>query len=153
MSLPNGYDLTGGATDITKSPNYPGGTGSGADATPIGKYSRPTSVFRNQSGPLFVLTYAETELLLAEAATRGYSVTGSAATHYKNAVSAGLQSLAKFGTATTISAATADAYATAHPLVTSTALKQINEQYWATTSILQNFIEAWSNWRRSGYLN
>lgn len=151
LGLPNGYDLAGGATDISKSPNYPGATGTGTNVTPIGKYSRPTNAFRNQSGPLFVLTYAETELLLAEAATRGYAVSGTAATHYKNAVSAGLQSLAKFGTATAIDAATADAYATAHPLVTATALKQINEQYWATTSILQNFIEAWNNWRRSGY--
>ncbi|WP_207766409.1 SusD/RagB family nutrient-binding outer membrane lipoprotein [Siphonobacter curvatus] len=151
LGLPNGYDLSGGATDITKAPNYPGATGTGNDVTPLGKYSRPTNVFRNQSGPLFVLTYAETELLLAEAATRGYTVTGSAATHYKNAVSAGLQSLAKFGTTVAIDAATADAYATAHPLVAANALKQINEQYWATTSILQNFIEAWSNWRRSGY--
>ncbi len=30
-------------------------------------------------------------------------------------------------------------------------LKQINEQYWATTGILWNFVEAWNNWRRSGY--
>ncbi|WP_369679119.1 SusD/RagB family nutrient-binding outer membrane lipoprotein [Siphonobacter sp. BAB-5385] len=151
LGLPNGYDLSGGATDISKSPNYPGATGSDKNVTPIGNYSRPTNIFRNMNGPLFVLTYAETELLLAEAATRGYTVSGTAATHYKNAVSAALQSLAKFGTAGAIDAATADAYATAHPLVAANALKQINEQYWATTSILQNFIEAWSNWRRSGY--
>ncbi|WP_080237519.1 SusD/RagB family nutrient-binding outer membrane lipoprotein [Spirosoma rigui] len=151
LGLPNGYDLNGGATDITKSPGYPGGTGTGGDVTPIGKYSRPTLLFRSRNAPLFVLTYAETELLLAEAATRGFAVTGSAAQHYKNGVAAGIQSLAKFGTAATIDAATATAYADAHPLVAANALKQINEQYWATTGLLQNFGEAWNNWKRSGF--
>jgi hypothetical protein len=98
-----------------------------------------------------VLTYAETELLLAEAVTRGFAVSGTAAQHYKNGVAAGIQSLAKFGTAAAIDAATATAYADAHPLVTASALKQINEQYWATTGLLQNFGEAWNNWKRSGF--
>ncbi|GAB3549764.1 SusD/RagB family nutrient-binding outer membrane lipoprotein [Spirosoma fluminis] len=151
LGLPNGYDMNGGATDISKSPGYPGGTGTGADATPIGKYSRPTLIYRNRSAPIFVLTYAEVELLLAEAATRGFSVGGTAADHYKKGVSAGIQSLGKYGAAAVIDAATADAYAAAHPLVAANALKQINEQYWATTGILQNFQEAWNNWKRSGY--
>jgi hypothetical protein len=152
LGLPNGYDMNGGATDITKAPGFPGATGTGGDATPIGKYSRPTAVFRARSGPLFVLTYAETELLLAEAATRGFSVgTTTAAAHYHNAVSAGIQSLGRYGAAAEITPAVADAYATAHPLVAATALKQINEQYWATTGILFNFVESWNNWKRSGY--
>lgn len=153
--LPSGWDLNGGTTDISNSPGYPGGTGSGNDFTPIGKYSRPrTSVYGSLYSPQFILTYAETELLLAEAAVRGWSVGGTAITHYRNGVSAALQSLTVFGANATISAATADAYALANPLdVTSTnaSLKMINEQYWATTGILLNFVEAWNNWRRSGY--
>ena len=31
------------------------------------------------------------------------------------------------------------------------ALKQINEQIWATTGILFNFTESWNNWKRSGF--
>ena len=153
--LPNGWDMNGGTTDISLSPGYPGGTGSGADFTPIGKYSRPrTSVYTDLNSAQFILTYAETELLLAEAAVRGWSVGATAAAHYKNGVSAALQSLATLSANAAISAATADAYATANPLnVSSTAasLKMINEQYWATTGILMNFVEAWNNWRRSGY--
>lgn len=153
--LPNGWDLNGGATDISNSPGYPGGTGAGADFTPIGKYSRPrTSVYGNLNSAQFVLTYAETELLLAEAAVRGWSVGGTAATHYRNGVSAALQSLTTLSANSAISAATADAYAAANPLDVSTAnasLKMINEQYWATTGIQMNFLEAWNNWRRSGY--
>ncbi|PWJ57135.1 SusD-like starch-binding protein associating with outer membrane [Dyadobacter jejuensis] len=151
IGLPNGYDLNGGATDISNAPNYPGPSGSGANVTPIGKYSRPTSFYRDRSAPLFVLTYAQTELLLAEAATRGFSVGGTAADHYMKAVSAGIQSLAPFGSNAAIGAATADAYAAEHPLVEAMALQQINEQYWATTGLLFNFVEAWNNWKRTGY--
>lgn len=151
LGLPNGYDMNGGATDISKSAGYPGGTGTGADVTPIGKYSRPTGIYRSRSGPIFVLTYAQTELLLAEAVTRGFAVGGTAAAHYKNGLSAGIQSVGKYGAAAVIDAATADAYAAAHPLDAANALKQINEQYWATTGIQFNFVEAWSNWKRSGF--
>lgn len=155
VGMPNGYDLAGGTTDVTKRSDYPGSTGTGSDVYPLGKYSRPTTaVYLGRSAPEFVLTYAETELLLAEAAVRGWTVTGSAATHYANGVSAALQSLATFSAAAAISATTADAYAAAHPLDVSSAnasLKQINEQYWATNGLLFNFIEAWTNWRRSGY--
>jgi hypothetical protein len=153
--LPNGWDLNGGATDIANSPGYPGGTGAGADFTPIGKYSRPrTSVYGNLNNAQFILTYAETELLLAEAAVRGWNVGGTAVGHYRNAVSAALQSLGTLGADATISAATADAYAAANPLdvsSTTASLKMINEQYWATTGTMLNFVEAWNNWRRSGY--
>jgi hypothetical protein len=154
LGLPNGYDL-GGARDISTSPGYPGGTGSGADATPIGRYSRPrTSIYANRSGNILVLTYAETELLLAEAAARGWNVGGTAAGHYRNGVSAALQSLTTLGANPAISAATADAYALAHPLnITSleASLKQINEQYWATTGSFFSWVENWINWKRSGY--
>lgn len=154
LGLPNGYDLNGGPTDISTSAGYPGGTGTGDDASPIGKYSRPKAIFRDRNGALFILTYAETELLLAEAAARGWSVGATAAQHYKNGVSGGLQSLSAFGASATISSSDADTYAGAHPLDVSTldaSLKQINEQYWATTGSMLNFVESWNNWKRSGY--
>ncbi|THU41096.1 SusD/RagB family nutrient-binding outer membrane lipoprotein [Niastella caeni] len=154
--LPNGWDLNGGATDISNAPGYPGASGSGNDADPIGLYSRPrAAIYTDLNSPQFVLTYAESELLLAEAKVRGWNVGATTASvHYANAVSAALQSLAAFGSSAAISATVANAYAAANPLnVTSTAasLKMINEQYWATTGILMNFVEAWNNWKRSGY--
>jgi len=155
LGMPNGFDLDGGATDITKAPGYPGGTGAGADATSIGKYSRPkTSVYTNLDNSVSIITYAESELLFAEAAARGWNVGPTAAVHYANGVSAGLQALANINSNATISAGTATTYATANPLNTSSlnaSLKMINEQYWATTGTLMNFAEAWSNWRRSGF--
>ncbi|WP_431012721.1 SusD/RagB family nutrient-binding outer membrane lipoprotein, partial [Rahnella sp. PAMC25617] len=79
---PNGYDLKGGTTDVTKEPNYPGPTGAGVDVAPIGAYSRPTAVYRDRNAPVFILTYAEIQLLLADAAARGYSVPSSASAYY-----------------------------------------------------------------------
>jgi hypothetical protein len=153
--MPNGYDLLGGATDISKAPGYPGGTGTGADFAPLGKYSRPrTSLYLKLNGPVFILTYAETELLLSEAAVRNWSVSGSASEHYANAVTGAMQSLTQQDSQTEISAADISNYLTKNPLDISSvdaSLKMINTQYWITTGTNFNFIENWFNWRRSGY--
>lgn len=155
MGLPNGYDLIGGATDIKNSPGYPGATGTGNDVAPLGKYSRPRiSVYLKKNGTLFVLTYPETELLLAEAKARGWNVSGTAADHYKNGVISGMTSLVQLDPTAEITTATATAYANAHPLTTSSleaSLKDINTQYWIVTGSMFNFMENWHNWRRSGY--
>lgn len=162
IGLPNGYDLNGGTTDIAKHPQYPGASGTGADVARVGKYSRPrTSVFVDRSSVNFVLTYAETELLLAEAKVKGWNVGATtAADHYKNGVKAAAASLAQFNptassdAAITKAVAAMDAYLVKNPLnVSSTdaSIKQINEQIWVATGMTFNFIENWSNWRRSGY--
>lgn len=155
LGMPNGYDQNGGATDIKNAPGYPGPAGTGNDANAVGNYSRPnTSFYMSKSAPVFIMTYGETELLLAEAKARGWNVTGTAADHYAKGVSGILQSYAVFNAAGAISPATADAYAAANPLDVSSlnaSLKQINEQIWAGTGTLFNFTEAWTNWRRSGY--
>ncbi len=150
--LPNGYDLTGGAFDIRKRTDYPGGTGSASDLAILGNYSRPrVAVYIQRNAPNFLLTYSETELLLAEAANRGWSVGATAATHYANGVRGAMLSLSQINAAATIDAGTVSAYVTAHPLGTANPLQQINEQYWLEASTTFNFIEGWNNWRRSGY--
>jgi len=165
IGLPNGYDLNGGATDISKSANFPGDAAADPSikddkVARIGKYSRPrTSVYLDRSGTNFILTYGETELMLAEAKVRGWNVSGTAAEHYSKGVTGSVASLAQFNKTTTADpsittavAATA-AFLSANPLASSSeaALKQINEQYWVTTGTLFNFIENWNNWKRSGY--
>lgn len=155
VGMPNGYDQNGGGTDISKEPNYPGSSGTGGDVNVTGKYSRPTTaVYLGLNAPTFVLTYAQTEFLLAEAAVRGWNVGATAAQHYKNALAASLTTYSTYGSAGAISAATASAYATANPLdesSTDASLKQINTEYWILEGTLFDFSEAWSNWRRSGY--
>ncbi|MEP6725279.1 MAG: SusD/RagB family nutrient-binding outer membrane lipoprotein [Bacteroidota bacterium] len=155
MGMPNGYDQNGGATSITTAPGYPGPTGTGADANATGAYSRPTTaVYLSLSAPAFILTYAQTEFLLAEAAVRGWAVGASASVHYANALSASIQTYGQINAVGAISAATANVYAAANPLDVSTtanSLKQINTEYWILTGTIFDFSEAWSNWRRSGY--
>jgi hypothetical protein len=152
--MPNGYDENGGSTDISHAPGYPGPTGSGGDINPTGNYSRPTSaLYLALNTPGFIMTYAESELLLAEAAARGWNVTGSASAHYANAVSAALQTYGTFNGTAPISSVAATAYAAANPLDVSSqanSLAMINMQYWVTTGTLFEFAECWNNWRRSG---
>lgn len=153
IGLPNGYDFKGGATDISLHPEYPGASGAGDDAAVIGNYSRPTAIYRNRSAPVFILSYAEVQLLLAEAAVRGYNVSGTAATYYSNALIGAMASINKYGGAQ-VDAADAAVYAAANPLdISSTAasLEMINVQIWAVTGLTGNYVEAWSNWRRSDY--
>jgi len=155
QGMPNGYDQNGGATDITHAPGYPGASGSGADVNVTGNYSRPTTaVYLNLNTPAFVLTYAQTEFLLAEAAARGWNVGSSASAHYANAMTAAIQTYSTLNAAGTISEAVASAFVSANPLDISSldnSLKQINTQYWVLTGTIFDFDEAWSNWRRSGY--
>lgn len=99
-----------------------------------------------------MLTYGESELLLAEAATRGWN-TGVAATHYANALAADMAELAQFNTApaAVVDAGSIATYVAAHPLLPGTALQQINMEYFVETCTSFDFNEAWNNWKRSGY--
>ncbi|MWB93214.1 SusD/RagB family nutrient-binding outer membrane lipoprotein [Flavobacterium sp. GA093] len=97
--------------------------------------------------PFLHVSYSETQLLLAEAAFRGW-VSGSAADYYKKGVEAGVKQLEIYGAAPA-SQASIDTYVNANPLVAGTEMEQIGTQIWVT--YLFNSIEAYSNWRRTGY--
>jgi SusD/RagB-like outer membrane lipoprotein len=139
VGLKNGYDQNGGATDVSTSPGWTGSMNN-------------FSTIRNDyvlklNGPTFFATYAQNELLLAEAAKRGWNVGASAATHYTNGVTAAMLQLAQYDPAAAIAPAAITAYLTAHPYVDS--YDQINTQYWAACFL--DWYEAWANWRRSGF--
>lgn len=153
--LPNGYDLLGGTTDIRHAPGYPGPSGSGNDIAPLGKYSRPvTTVYLKLGGPNFLMTYAETEFLLAEAKLRGWNIAGNAASHYNNGLNASFQSMSQLDLQATIENSKINDYMKANPLDETSlekGLEMINTQYWLVTGSTFNFIENWLNWKRSGY--
>lgn len=139
--MPNGKDLnTNPLYAISAHPSY----------TTFPEYSSPHPGMIKRDGITFILTYAESELLLAEAAQR-WGVGGSAETHYKNGVKAGITFLGQYDAALAISDADAEAYATAHPLTGG--LSQIGLQYWIHQNTALNFYETWSNWRRTGFPN
>ena len=110
------------------------------------------------SAPSFWVTYAQTSLLLAEAAHRGWIPGGETAaqTFYEAAIRADMDIYALYiaRTASTlppVSVAEMDAYIAQPGVIYSAAdaLNQINTQYWITC--ITNGSEAWANVRRSGF--
>lgn len=144
LGLPNGYLLGGNnaALNVTKLDSFPQKLG-------LAGYSTINDNILNMSAPDLILTYAETELLLADAAKR-WGIGGSAQTHYNNGVHAAITQLAAYGDAAAISDGDADAYLSAHPYKDTNGLAQINTQYWLCT--LMDEYEAYANWRRCGDL-
>ena len=151
LGQPNGYDVTaGGKMNISTAPNFPRlPDTTSADSLTIyqNRYSFVNRyTFARATAPTFFLTYSETELLLAEAAFRGW-ISGSAATHYANGVTAAMGQLTQAGAGP--SDAIIGAYVTANPLVTGSELQMINNQYWVASFMDET--EAWANWRRSNF--
>ncbi|QKZ12120.1 SusD/RagB family nutrient-binding outer membrane lipoprotein [Spirosoma sp. KUDC1026] len=98
--------------------------------------------------PCYLLTYAQTQLLLAEAAQRGWT-TGNAADYYNAGVTAHMQQLGDYDATSLVSAANITAYLQKNPYVAARGLEQINTQYWVAS--LLNGPELFANFRRSGY--
>jgi len=144
IGMPPGF-IVGGANpniDITKLDTLP--------AAGIAGYSRLNNNILYTAAPSLILTYAETEFLLADAAKR-WGIAGDAATHYQNGVLAALTQLSAYGGAATISDADAATYYNNVTYNDAIALDQINTQYWLCT--LMDEYETWCNWRRTGYPN
>ena len=150
VGMPNGK-ITGGSDPVNGIENdaswvaCPDGV---TENCGMNRYMVPNNVMKGQDDPMFLMTYAEVELLKAEAAARGWH-SGDAATHYNNGVRAAMEYLTMYGGEATIAGADIDAYLAANPYDASMGLKQINEQIWA--AVLLNEYEAFANWRRTGY--
>lgn len=116
----------------------------------LGGYSRISNNLLSLSAPSLVLTYAETELLLADASLR-WGIGGDAQTHFKNGVEAAINQYSAYGDFPTISDDDADNYYQSFVNnYGSVNLSQVNMQYWLAS--LMDEYESWSNWRRSGDL-
>ncbi|PSL23955.1 SusD/RagB family nutrient-binding outer membrane lipoprotein [Dyadobacter jiangsuensis] len=113
----------------------------------------PATVLRYAS-PLIVFGNAETNLLLAEAAVRGWYTGSTAKATYEAAVKAGLRQWALFGAAGMISDAKINAYVANNPYnATGTVAQQIEQiatHKWVAL-FLEDEYEIFSNWRRTGY--
>ena len=139
--MPNGKDLSG----------IPGLTiGSDPSFTSFPDYSSPNPKMIQRAGATFILTYAESELLLADAAQR-WGIGGSAASHYNNGVKAAMTYLGQYDPSIAVPDATADTYLAANPYNPGNGLQMINNQYWANAITMLDFYETWSNWRRTGF--
>ncbi len=100
------------------------------------------------TAPSFLVTYGQTQLLLAEAAFRKWT-TGDPLVFYSNGIRAHMQQLALYGTSTAIPDAAITAYLLANPLLVGQELRLINTQYWVASFLVGP--ETWANFRRSGF--
>jgi hypothetical protein len=101
------------------------------------------------SSPMFFVTAAQTQLLLAEARQRGWITAGTAADFFAEGIRAHMNQLATYGSNVAIAAPDIESYIAAHPLVAGSEFEQINTQYWIASFL--NGPEAFANFRRSGY--
>ena len=108
------------------------------DRTRLGRFDAPT----------FLVTNAQTQLLLAEAAQRGWT-TGNAADFYNAGVTAHMQQLGTTDAGSAVPASAITAYLQANPYVEAKGLELINTQYWVASFL--NGPEVFANFRRSGY--
>ncbi|WDF68371.1 SusD/RagB family nutrient-binding outer membrane lipoprotein [Sphingobacterium oryzagri] len=140
IGMPNGYDeTTNGPTNITNYPLYPGSMN---NYSVVNRYT-----YGRIDAPTFLVTFAENQLLLAEAAFRGW-IGGTAKSYYDAGVTAAMKQFTQFGI-TGISDAEIQAYLAANPYNESTALQQINTQYYINS--FTDEYESFANWRRSGF--
>ncbi len=146
------------------------GSGYVADTTTALQKGMPNGAFNNRpedfatysephpdtilayDSPMLILTNAEMNLLLAEAAIRGW-YTGTASDLYAAAVRAGMRQWALFGGAGTITEERTETYLTNNPFNATGSveeqMEQIQTQKWV--ALFLDEYEIFSNWRRTGY--
>jgi len=103
------------------------------------------------TSPNFMVTAAQTNLLLAEARLNGWITSGTAVGYFKAGVKEAMDQMATFDAGSTVSGANRDTYADARELLFTPGneLKEINYEYWIASFL--NGPEAFANFRRSGF--
>jgi len=106
-----------------------------------------------KTSPMFLVTAGQNNLLLAEAAFRGWVAGGfaQASTYFNEGINAHMNQMASYDAASTISSGAITTYLgiAANQLTAGTELKQISEQYWVASFL--HGPEAWANFRRTGF--
>jgi len=140
--LPNGQD------DATISNVIPGWANDR-----LREYSEPNNkTIANMNSPSVFLSYTEVEFLLAEATIRGWKG-GSAEEHYHAAIRASMEATTLYPGEVVIGPAFIEDYLVAQPLTGTTEeqMEKIHVQMYLSHFMWLDFLEAWSNWRRTGY--
>jgi len=112
-------------------------------------FSRVNPLLLDVADPFIFQTYAEVELLLAEAALKGWGgmSPADAEAHYNEGVKASMQMWTIFDESLVVDDADVETYLAANPFDGSE--QMIGEQYWAATFL--NWYESYANWRRTGF--
>ncbi len=154
----NGQTVASGSTNPAQQIGMPMGYDNGtivgkATADGLASFYDYSQVDRRRmakvSAPIFYVTAAQTQLLLAEARFRGWITAGTAAQYFADGIRAHMDQLASYDAASAVPAGSRDTYVAANPLGAGTELQQINTQYWIASFL--NGPEAFANFRRSGF--
>jgi Starch-binding associating with outer membrane len=141
IGMPFGFDNSSINSEVTKSKLASFYDFSQVDRTRMAK----------TTSPMFLVSAAQTQLLLAEAAQKGWITGTTAETFFNRGVKLHLEQMAFYDANSAISAAAIDTYQKANPFNPSSALEQINTQYWVASFL--NGPEAFANFRRTGFPN
>jgi hypothetical protein len=153
-----GQTVAVGSTDPTKQIGMPIGYDNGsivakATADGLASFYDYSQVDRRRivkiSSPAFLVTAAQTNLLLAEARFRGWISSSTADQYFSDGIKAHMDQMAAYDVNSAVAGTDRDNYVTAHPLTAGNELEQINTQYWIASFL--NGPEAFANFRRSGY--
>lgn len=129
---------------LSNTQDYKGGTYGASNN--YATFSKPSTKITAPDFPATLLDYAEIEFLLAEAVERGFSVIGSAAQHYNNAITA---SIVYWGG----TAAEAQTYLAQPNVAYASAAgdwrQKIGTQKWI--ALYNRGYDAWVEWRRLDY--
>lgn len=120
----------------------------------FGSYSEPNpNTLLRYDSPMFMFTSGESNLLLAEAALRGWYA-GSAAEAYEKGVRSAIKQWALYGEAGIIPDARIDQYLAENPFIEAGSfddkLGQISTQKWVGLCFIDEY-EVFATWRRTGY--
>ena len=120
----------------------------GADFVVEAKYQylQPSNWFMAYDAPYINMSYAEVELLLAEAAFRQWSVPGSPAEHFEKALRASVEQMTVYG-APAVPEASIARFISVNKLKEGKEIEQINMQLWVGNVL--NPFESYANWRRT----
>lgn len=155
----NGQTVAAGDTSAAKQIGMPigkdnGTIGAAATADGLASFYDYSQADRRRiaktTTPIFIVTAAQTNFLLAEARQRGIITSGNtAAQYFSEGIKQAMNQMATYDAGSAISIANRDLYIANNPLTVGTELQQINTQYWIAS--FMNGPEAFANFRRSGF--
>jgi hypothetical protein len=126
---------TAPADQIGMPMGYDNGTiGGKATADGLASFYDYSQLDRRRMGkntaPVFFVTAAQTQLLLAEARFRDWITTGTAAQYFSDGIKAHMDQLATYDAGSAVAPGARDTYVANNPLTPGNELQQINTQYW-----------------------
>lgn len=156
FALDNQYGMPMGSTDATA--DVAGGTLPGGGNRYAHSQADRTRV-TSRSSPMFLVTAAMSQLLLAEAVERGIAgVSGNSADYFSAGITASMNQMASYGAGSTVAAGDISTYVAARTATFNAApagaaladsrVNEINYEYWVATFLNGN--ESWANFRRVG---